>query len=207
MTTFYCVRHGKTEFNRDEIFQGGLVDSPLLPEGIEGATLAGKALKSISFDQVVVSPQKRAQDTALAIINQHSEPLTINTLEHLREMTFGEWDGKKQADYENHPQFISLVNAPNLYDPSEFGGETYEALIDRTTNVFRTLATDYPDDTILVVAHGLTLLASLHSLTGGKVADIRKNGFLDNTSITVMEHNIDTDSFTITDWNNTNHLN
>lgn len=37
MTTFYCVRHGKTEFNLNKTFQGGLADSPLLPEGIENA--------------------------------------------------------------------------------------------------------------------------------------------------------------------------
>ena len=30
--TFYYVRHGRTEFNRDGIIQGGRVDSPLAEE-------------------------------------------------------------------------------------------------------------------------------------------------------------------------------
>ncbi|MGY3765344.1 histidine phosphatase family protein [Vagococcus vulneris] len=206
MTTFYCVRHGKTEFNRDGIFQGGLVDSPLLPEGIKGAHLAGKALKDIKFDLVIASPQKRAQDTAKAIIEERQDNLIIKTIENLREMKFGDWDGKYQTDYLDHPQFKMLVESPQLYNPVEFNGESYDELIERTTNVFHTISKENPDKNILVVAHGLTLLAVLHTLTGGCTADIRKNGFLDNTSITTLEFNSNDNLYSITNWNNTDHL-
>ena len=32
MTTFYLVRHGRTEYNRDGRLQGAVHDSPLLPQ-------------------------------------------------------------------------------------------------------------------------------------------------------------------------------
>ncbi|XBG78820.1 phosphoglycerate mutase family protein [Enterococcus cecorum] len=35
MTRFYFLRHGITEINEQRRFNGGRVDSPLTPEGIE----------------------------------------------------------------------------------------------------------------------------------------------------------------------------
>lgn len=207
MTTFYCVRHGKTEFNHKRIFQGGLVDSPLLPIGIENAQKAGTYLADISFNRVVVSPQKRAQDTALNLLKNHPENLTIETIEDLKEMTFGEWDGKLEADYAHLEPYKQLVHTPHLYDPSEFGGETFQALLDRTVRVFKQLTLDYPDETILVVSHGLTLLTALKYFGGYPLEDTRKGDFLDNTSITILEASPDAQSFHIESWNDTSFLN
>lgn len=209
MTTFYCVRHGKTEYNKQHVFQGGLADSPLLPEGQQTAALAGAFLQSISFDKVFVSPQKRAQDTAKLLLKAHGSPTPIETIDDLREMEFGDWDGHPESDYYDYPEFQNLVHAPHLYDPSAFGGETFKALITRTLSVFDALATTYPDDTILIVSHGLTLQTILKTLNGSSVAEIRSGKLLDNTSITTLVSTLNDSSepcYSITDWNNTNHI-
>ena len=49
MTTFYLVRHGRTEYNRDGRLQGAVHDSPLLPQSIADAKQTGKALADIDF--------------------------------------------------------------------------------------------------------------------------------------------------------------
>ncbi|HCM90916.1 MULTISPECIES: histidine phosphatase family protein [Vagococcus] len=206
MTTFYCVRHGKTEFNLNKIFQGGLADSPLLPEGIENAKKVGMYLSDINFNHAFSSPQKRAQDTASNLLDNHSSSLELETIENLREMEFGLWDGLPEKDYHHLKEFQNLVNAPHLYDPTDFQGESFDSLIKRMLAVFNQLSERYPDDTILIVSHGLALQTILKYLDGSPLCDIRKGRFLDNTSVTVIESTPNTSKFNILNWNDTSFL-
>ncbi|MEG0284744.1 MULTISPECIES: histidine phosphatase family protein [Vagococcus] len=206
MTTFYCVRHGKTEFNLNRVFQGGLADSPLLPEGIENAKKVGTYLSDVDFNACFVSPQKRAQDTAKNILLGLNNKLEITTINDLREMEFGIWDGKPEEDYHHLEEFQNLVHRPHLYDPSICGGESFEELINRSKSVFNQISNDYPDGNILVVSHGLTLQSLLKHLDGSSIEDIRSGRLLDNTSITVIKSKENTTDYEIVDWNNTTHL-
>ncbi|RSU16392.1 hypothetical protein CBF28_02370 [Vagococcus carniphilus] len=206
MTTFYCVRHGKTEFNQHKIFQGGLVDSPLLPEGIENAKKVGLYLEDISFQHAFSSPQKRAQDTALILLSQHPSAIELQTINDLREMEFGSWDGLPEKDFYHLKEFQHLVESPHLYDPNSFDGESFQSVIDRSLNVFNHLTKQYPNDTILIVSHGLTLQTILKHLDGSPISDIRKGRLLDNTSITTVESNPETLSYKILNWNDTSYL-
>lgn len=206
MTTFYCVRHGKTEFNLNKIFQGGLVDSPLLPEGLENATKVGNALKDIDFAGVFVSPQKRAQDTAQNIISAFDTSQKITTVKDLREMEFGSWDGQPEKDYYEHEQFINLTTQPHLFDPTTFGGESFQTVVNRSIKAFNKISEEYPDGNVLIVSHGLTLQCVLKSLTGQSVTEMRDGSFLDNTSITTVKKEAKTSEYTLLNWNDTKHL-
>lgn len=204
MTTFYCMRHGKTEFNQAGIFQGGLVDSPLLDEGIETAKKAGNYLQDVSFDRVIISPQKRAQDTAKAFLSSHPSTPIKETIQDIREMEFGSWDGTVESNYEGQTQFEHLKHRPHLYDPSEFGGEDFDTLLNRTKSVFTEYAKNYPDETILVVSHGLTLQTLLKHFQGIPISDIRKGELLGNTSISIVETENGED-FSVTRYNDLAH--
>ncbi|MGO3733213.1 MAG: histidine phosphatase family protein [Vagococcus sp.] len=206
MTVFYCVRHGKTIYNRDHVFQGGLADSPLLPEGIENAQRAGIFLKDIAFDHAFSSPQKRAHDTATQILSQRKDYMTLTVLQDLREMEFGEWDGKPEKNYHHLSEFQHLVYNPHLYNPSSFGGESFQNVIDRALNVFNELSNTYPNDTILIISHGLTLQTILKHLDGSPISDIRKGRLLDNTSTTIIESDPNTLNYSIKTWNDTSYL-
>jgi len=198
------MRHGKTEFNQAGIFQGGLVDSPLLDEGIDYAKKAGDYLKDISFDRVIVSPQQRAQDTANAFLSVHPSNPIKETILDIREMEFGTWDGTLEQSHEGHTQFEHLKYRPHLYDPSEFGGEDYTTLLNRTKQVFEHYATTYPDDTILVVSHGLTLQTILKYYQKHPLSKVRDGEFLGNTSISVIESNNNLE-FEVTKFNDISH--
>lgn len=207
MTTFYCVRHGKTEYNQHHIFQGGTADSPLLPEGKQAATTLGKyfASEAIHFDYVFVSPQGRAQDTAHYIVAELSPQPALTTVRDLREMEFGKWDGTPEADYHHLPEFQKLVHEPHLYEASAHGGETFTELLERTLNVFKKIQTEHPESTVLIVAHGLLLQSIIKYFQGVPLSDIRKGEALKNTSVSIIEGHADL-SFDVTSWNDTHFL-
>lgn len=59
----YLIRHGETQLNQKSCYYGK-TDAVLTAKGEEQADALGKYLKDISFDQVFVSPLKRAVETA-----------------------------------------------------------------------------------------------------------------------------------------------
>ena len=94
----YIVRHGQTEWNVLEKFQGQL-NSPLTPEGIKKIEKTASELKNIKFEAVYTSELGRTISTA-EIILQHNnfekiknknEKLTLYKLSELNEINFGEW--------------------------------------------------------------------------------------------------------------------
>ncbi|MBL1224913.1 histidine phosphatase family protein [Enterococcus sp. BWR-S5] len=187
MTTFYFVRHGKTELNVLNSFQGGGIDSPLLAEGIEQAGQLGKYLSDVAFSAAAVSTQKRAMDTAAFVLaeNAHLDGLTVRYHDGLREMGFGDKEGIV-VDLENQ-QTQYLRTRPDLYDPTEFSGETYDELIDRIVPVINQLEAEHPNGKVLVVAHGVVLIVLINYLTGKEKQSWRENGPLENTSVTILD--------------------
>jgi len=187
MTTFYLVRHGKTELNLDLRFQGGEIDSPLLTVGIEQAIQAGKYLADVSFDHVAISTQKRAIDTANYMIkeNHYLDGLNVQYYDSLRELKFGEREGII-IDKEDE-QTSYLRHQLDLYDPSSFKGETIDSLAQRSDQVIMDLCEKYPEGKILLVAHGVLLITLINRLNGEEKAQWRKGGPLSNTSITILE--------------------
>lgn len=201
MTTFYLVRHGKTELNLASCFQGGMIDSPLLPVGIEQATQAGKYLADVHFDFVAVSTQKRAMDTANYIIkeNSHLDGLTVSYYDGLRELKFGEREGTEIDVTDEQTNY--LRTQPHLYDPSLFFGETLDQLAERNDTVIKQLCKKYPNGTILLVAHGVVLITLINRLTGKNKSQWREGGPLENTSISIVEQHSIEKTFTIKRFN------
>lgn len=187
MTTFYFVRHGKTELNLSLRFQGGEIDSPLLPIGIEQAIQAGRYLCDTAFDIAVVSTQKRAMDTANYIFKENNflNGLTLQYHDNLREIRFGKREGT-EIDHTDE-QTAHLRQRPDLYDPTAFGGETIDSLVARSTETIEKISKDYPDGKVLIVAHGVLLITLINSLLGKEKSRWREGGPLANTSITIVE--------------------
>lgn len=204
MTIFYCVRHGKTRFNQEGIFQGGSVDSPLTEEGIKGAVHLGKQLSKINFDLVMVSPLRRAMDTCALLMEENQFPLDSIIQPTLKEMDFGKWEGELEAKYSHLTEFQQLVHAPHLYQATLCGGETFREVLTRSFTFFETMAKKYPDETILVVSHGLFLQTFIKTIQGVKMADLRKGTPLKNTSVSIIESKNQGKTFSVKRWNCTN---
>ncbi|MGX7417163.1 histidine phosphatase family protein [Carnobacterium gallinarum] len=207
MTRLYFVRHGKTVWNLEGRFQGGYGDSALLEESIADAKKTGKALKEVAFTQAFSSPQKRAKDTATYIIEESDQVIPLTEQDGLREIGFGEWEGQLFSYAEElHPEeYHNLRSHPEKYDPSAFGGEDYLTLIERSQQVIKEAVKKYPNDNLLFVAHGVTLITVIHSLLGENTREIRSKGLLSNTSVSILD--VDTnDNYSVVAWNDTSHL-
>lgn len=127
-------------------------------------------------------------------------------LDDLREMGFGSWDGQPESNYHHEVEFQHLVHHPDRYNPSHFGGETFDDMITRGKTVFQQIAKDHPEDEILIVSHGLFLQTLLKHLQGVSLEEIRKGDFLDNTSVTTVLSDDGGDTLTIETWNDTSFI-
>ena len=73
MTLFGLVRHGQTDYNLRNLFQGSS-DIPLNETGIAQAHAAFDGLEAVDWDVVVSSPLQRAEQTARIIGEDHGIP-------------------------------------------------------------------------------------------------------------------------------------
>jgi broad specificity phosphatase PhoE len=100
----YLLRHGETEYNRADRFDGRL-DSPLTDRGIKEARRHGRTLRGL-IDHIddfrfVSSPLGRALHTARIISEALGRPhAEIETEERLTEIDFGAWDGLTLVEIE-----------------------------------------------------------------------------------------------------------
>lgn len=185
---FYLIRHGKTEYNQKEIIQGGEIDSPLTEEGVNGAIAAGKYLADHTFTRAYVSPLGRTQQTAQLLTNQLADGPEILLEEGLREMFFGNWEGRPVQSIQSEAQYKNLRQFPALYDPSAFGGESYPQIIQRGKQVFEKLSQVHQqEEEILIVSHGVFITSVARFLTGTPIAELRSRGLVQNTSLTIIE--------------------
>ena len=90
MTRIYLVRHGQTQWNKEEIFRG-TTDVPLNESGLKEARLAAEALREEPIKAVYTSPLARANQTAEAIARIHR--MEARVIDDLRDICFGEWQG------------------------------------------------------------------------------------------------------------------
>lgn len=146
--TFYYVRHGRTEFNRDGIIQGGRVDAPLVRESIPAIEATARALAPISLSRCYSSPLGRAVETARIVTS--GRDLEVKPLDDLREFDFGDLDGKPYAG--NRLKFARCFVRQDF---SPYGGEEGEQVRERVRRAFAHMYGQASDgDNVLVVCHG-----------------------------------------------------
>lgn len=205
----YFVRHGKTEWNLASRFQGGHGDSPLLKQSLADIKKLGHHLSGTKFRAIYSSPLQRAFNTAQGIDDAMNANLPVVIDERLREFNLGDLEGMKFADAEKkYPEQINnFWHHPDQYDPEAIHGESYEEVIKRGKSFAQQMAKKYPqaDDKILVVSHGAALSAIMGGLLGYPLKDVRKNGGLSNTSLTILETE-DGRNFKPVVWNETDYL-
>ncbi|CCI85408.1 hypothetical protein FC52_GL000375 [Lactobacillus pasteurii DSM 23907 = CRBIP 24.76] len=206
----YFVRHGKTEWNLESRFQGGHGDSPLLKESHEDIKKLGKYLKTTKFKAIYSSPLQRAFNTAQELSWTMNAGLSVIIDERLREFNLGDLEGMKFAvANKKYPELMdNFWNRPDKYDPSIINGESYPEVINRGKDFAKMLASKYPDkdDKVLAVSHGAALAAIMGGLLGYDLENLRKNGGLSNTSLTILETNDGGKTFKIDVWNKTDYL-
>lgn len=186
--TFYFVRHGRTAWNDAGLLQGG-GDSPLTAAGIADAKATALALQSVDFAAAYSSNLTRAIDTTTLILAQRPIP----QFQHrgLNEQFFGSWEGQKISELRQLAEFQTMSHDPLNYQARSCGGETYQALLQRSRQAVQDIIAVHQQGNILVVSHGHTLRLLLHVLAGGCLQQHRDptcSPSILNTAITQFEY-------------------
>ncbi|MGP9747425.1 histidine phosphatase family protein [Brachybacterium sp. AOP29-B2-41] len=149
MTLFGLVRHGQTDYNLKNLFQGSS-DIPLNATGIAQAHAAFDELPAVDWDVVITSPLQRAEQTGRIIGEDHRIPFG-GTDARLVEIDWGAAEGHAVEEME--------ATYPGRSFP---GREDHQAVADRGYDALEALEERYPGKKVLVVAHG-TLIRFLLS--------------------------------------------
>ncbi|MBM2832143.1 MAG: phosphoglycerate mutase, partial [Dehalococcoidia bacterium] len=144
------VRHGQTEWNREERFRGR-ADLELTDLGLRQAEATAGHLTRWPVSSVYSSPLKRTMETGEAIAGRLG--LQVKPHEGLIDIDFGRWQGLSLAEAEkSDPSLYRLwVESPHLVTFP--GGEGLAQVRQRVDSVLKGLRETYKDETVVLVSH------------------------------------------------------
>ena len=156
----YLVRHGETDWNRDNRLQGQ-TDIPLNENGVLQAKMLRQTLadSDISFDRVYSSPLSRAVHTAAIASEFPESDITID--KRLLEISYGPYEGARFSEL-NQDMFAFFRDPENVPPPE--GVETIQALLERTGSFHADMCGC--EGNALVATHGVALRAFLGHIEG-----------------------------------------
>ena len=185
----YIVRHGQTEWNVLEKFQGQL-NSPLTEEGIEKVGKTGKELKNVEFKAVYTSKLRRTIRTAEIILEKNSfekkknveRKLKLEKLSELNEIYFGEWQGMDFKEIflkypkEAHNYFYDVKN----YCAENVKGEELKDGLERFLSGLKKIVNDNEKGNILIVTHGTVLELFFNYIENKEADDLDERKLIGN---------------------------
>jgi broad specificity phosphatase PhoE len=171
VTTILLARHGETDWNREDRFQGH-ADPPLNELGRTQANGLAATLADVELAAVYSSPLRRALQTAEAVAASRGlEPVLVDAL---REVDVGSWQGLTRAELEARfpNQFARWLD----YGQGWEDGESYDELGRRVVSALLELAATHTGARILAVTHGGPIRAAFAFAAGSTYAEARRRG-------------------------------
>ena len=155
-TTLVLVRHGETDWNADNRFQGH-ADPPLNETGRAQARALATELRREVFAALYTSPLQRAAETA-AIIG-YELGLEPRPDDAFKEVDVGSWSGLTRAEVEQrYPTgFARWLEFGHGWDD----GETYDALGARVVTGLTRIAELHDGGAVLTITHGGPIRSAL----------------------------------------------
>ena len=185
----YIVRHGQTEWNVLEKFQGQL-NSPLTPEGIEKVKETAKELKNVNFEAGYTSQMGRTIATAEIILENNKyeqektsdQKLKLQKLSELNEIHFGEWQGLTFKETfvkypkEAHNYFYDVKN----YNAKNIKGEELKDGLERFLKGLEKIRKEQKSGNILIVTHGTVLELFFNHIQNREADDLDERKLIGN---------------------------
>ena len=163
MSRIILVRHGETEWNKEEVFRGR-IDVKLNSTGLSQAEETGKALSGEAIQVVYTSPLSRAHDTARKIIHFQDAPVVIE--DSFTDLDFGEWQGLPLSEVRERYSDIyrRWKDEPHLVKFS--GGESLREVSERSKSALQKLILEHPEETCAIVSHRVICKVMILSMLG-----------------------------------------
>jgi broad specificity phosphatase PhoE len=168
VTELFLVRHGETDWNRDRRFQGH-ADPPLNETGREQAHALATELAGEGIELVYTSDLARAVETAEIVAARLGTD--VRSMRDLREIDVGEWQGLTWQEIEE--RYPAGARSWHEHGAGWESGETYEQLGERVVAALRRIASEHPEERVLVVGHGGTIRATRAFIEGLSVPESR----------------------------------
>jgi broad specificity phosphatase PhoE len=162
MDAIILARHGESELsvvgrtNGDPGTPCALTDT-----GREQARRLGHLLRGDDLGLCVVSEFQRAQETADLALESRDVPRLV--LPELNDIRFGDFEGHALTEY----RAWAHAHAPE--EPAPGGGDSRAETVRRYIRAYRMILAR-PEETILVVAHGLPVRYVLDAVAGSNPA-------------------------------------
>ncbi len=155
MDELYLLRHGRTVAQDNHEVSGSGLDTELTQEGKRQMIQVGEGLRSVSFSSICISPLLRTRQSAEAFLIGYGKPLPIFVVTEMREVHYGEWEGKNKDDYSRIKKqfFLEHPGINGLEIAVGKGAESYEAAAYRFLQALKTLVNKSFQDPILVINH------------------------------------------------------
>jgi len=152
--TLYYIRHGETDWNRGQRYQGQR-DIPLNATGRAQAKGNGQLLAAALGDRAaqfdyVASPLQRASETMQILRAEMGlDSRTYRTDDRLMEINYGSWEGQPWGDIAVRDAAGYAARQADVWNWRPQGGESYQMLAQRVGAWIAEVASD-----TVVVAHG-----------------------------------------------------
>jgi phosphoserine phosphatase len=182
------VRHGESEWNRLNLYQGQQ-DSPLSELGLRQVASLGLALRNETFDVIYTSPLQRAAQTAAAV-HAHHRHVPLETERALMEISHGDWEGRPAAE-------IARDFAADLHEwkhrPTRSqmpNGESFSNVLKRVLDFREALQRRHHGQRVLVASHDVIckiLIADALAMPMDRINRI----WVANTSVTRIDYHDD----------------
>ncbi len=152
------LRHGHTEGNLAKRYVGSR-DEPLSALGRAEALAAG-VFPEVS--RVYVSPKKRALETAAICFPNARQIIYAD----LREMSFGDFEGRSAEDMSADPDYQAWLDSfCEAACPNGEGKQDFSTRVSRAFNALVAEAAQAGEETVILVAHGGTLMTIMQCFT------------------------------------------
>ena len=182
-TEIVLIRHGETVWNSERRMQGQR-NSSLSELGRAQARALARRMQNEPFDFLYSSDLDRAVETARAIAAATGHEIRIDS--RLRERCFGIFEGLTRDEMkERHPEEYTRFRErdPDYCMP---GGESARAFHERCMGVLHDIVGRHTGRRIVVVAHGLLLVALYRAAHALELTEPRTQLELINASLNVF---------------------
>lgn len=158
MRTLFLVRHGETDWNREDRMQGRAL-TQLNDRGRRQARSTGRYLaRHWELDALYTSPLPRAAETARIIGDQCRVDVT-DRFHGLKERDWGGLQGFLSDDaFSEYPEISMSTSGTDAFEQAPPGGESYADVQERAIDAWRRIVDRTDEDEVAaVVSHGIPI--------------------------------------------------
>ncbi len=163
MTAIILIRHGETDWNREQVFRGR-IDVALNEVGLTQARAVQESLKETEIDGIYSSPLSRAFETA-TIVGENRN-VEVRGEEGLIDIDFGAWQGlshqKVKEEYKD--LYETWLAQPDLVTFPD--GESLKEVRIRSMESLEEVIKNNPGKTLALVSHRVVLKVLLCTILG-----------------------------------------